>query len=126
MSLADRVLTGDRKVIAIDPSFISKSGKHTPWISYFWLGTASMTPWGLEILGVGLIDIDAKDCISLKAVQTPDSHTLESRNANLLDWHLLVLKSMHDKLRSASRYIVADAYFSKNSFVVGWYKSDGI
>ena len=119
LSLADRVLTGNRKAIAIDPSFISKSGKHTPWISYFWSGTASRAQRGLEILGVGLIDIDAKDCIHLQTVQTPDSHTLESRNVNLLDWYLLVVKSMQDKLHEASRYIVADAYFSKNSFVVG-------
>ena len=87
LSLADRVLIGNRKAIAIDPSFISKSGNHTPWISYFWSGTANMAQRGLEILGVGLIDIDAKDCITLKAVQTPDSHTLESRDANLLDWY---------------------------------------
>jgi len=25
----------DRKAIAIDPSYISKSGKQTPWIGYF-------------------------------------------------------------------------------------------
>ena len=119
LSLADRVLTGNPKAIAIDPSFISKSGKQTPWISYFWSGTASRTQRGLEILGVGLIDIDAKDCIHLQTVQTPDSHTLESRNVNLLDWYLLVVKSMQDKLHQASCYIVADAYFSKKSFAVG-------
>ncbi len=119
LSLSERVLTSNRKAIAIDPSFISKSGKKTSWISYFWSGTASRTQRGLEILGVGLIDIDAKDCIHLQTVQTPDSHTLESRNVNLLDWYLLVVKSMQDKLHEASRYIVADAYFSKNSFAVG-------
>ena len=119
LSLSERVLTSNRKAIAIDPSFISKSGKKTSWISYFWSGTASRTQRGLEILGVGLIDIDAKDCIHLQTVQTPDSHTLESRNVNLLDWYLLMVKSMQDKLHEASRYIVADAYFSKNSFAVG-------
>ncbi len=30
LSLSDKVLTGDRKAIAIDPSYISKSGKNTP------------------------------------------------------------------------------------------------
>ena len=29
LSLSDRVLTGDRKAIAIDPSYITKSGKNT-------------------------------------------------------------------------------------------------
>ena len=119
LSLSDRVLTGDRKAIAIDPSYITKSGKNTPWIGYFWSGAAGQAKRGLEILGVGLIDIDNKDCISLQAVQTPDRKTLESRDANLIDWYLLVLKSMRDKLHRASRYVVADAYFAKNNFVTG-------
>ncbi len=119
LSLSDRILTGNRKAIAIDPSYISKSGKQTPWIGYFWSGTAGQAKRGLEILGVGLIDIDNKDCVSLQAVQTPDSQTLESRAANLIDWYLLVLKSMKEKLQRVSRYLVADAYFSKNSFWMG-------
>jgi hypothetical protein len=119
LSLSDKVLTGDRKTIAIDPSYISKSGKNTPWIGYFWSGAAGQAKRGLEILGVGLIDVDNKDCISLQAVQTPDRQTLESRDANLIDWYLLVIKSMREKLHRASRHVVADAYFAKNNFVTG-------
>src|SRR5690606_20810295 len=119
LSLSDRVLTGDRKAIAIDPSYITKSGKNTPWIGYFWSGAAGQAKRGLEILGVGLIDVDNKDCISLQAVQTPDRQTLESRDANLIDWYLLVIKSMREKLHRASRHVVADAYFAKNNFVTG-------
>ena len=119
LSLSDRVLTGDRKAIAIDPSYITKSGKNTPWIGYFWSGAAGQAKRGLEILGVGLIDVDNKDCINLQAVQTPDRQTLESRDANLIDWYLLVLESMQEKLHRASRHVVADAYFAKNNFVTG-------
>ena len=119
LSLSDRVLTGDRKAIAIDPSYISKSGNNTPWIGYFWSGAAGQAKRGLEILGVGLIDVDNKDYINLQAVQTPDRQTLESRDANLIDWYLLVLKSMQEKLHRASRHVVADAYFAKNNFVTG-------
>ena len=54
----------DRKAIAIDPSYISKSGKHTPNIGYFWSGVAGAAKRGLEILGIGIIDIDIKDCIN--------------------------------------------------------------
>jgi hypothetical protein len=57
-------MTGTRKAIAIDPSYISKSGKQTPWIGYFWYGYAGAAKRGLEILGIGLIDADNKDCIS--------------------------------------------------------------
>ena len=31
-------LKGGRKAIAVDPSFIPKSGSKTPWIGYFWSG----------------------------------------------------------------------------------------
>ena len=119
LSLPERVLTGNRKAMAIDPGYISKSGKQTPWIGCFWSGTASQAKRGLEILGVGLIDIDNKDCMSLQAVQTPDSQTLEDRGANLIDWYLLALKSMKEKLQTVNRHMVADAYFSKNSFRPG-------
>ena len=38
--------------IAFDPSYIYKTGKHTPGLGYFWSGCASKTKWGLEIGGV--------------------------------------------------------------------------
>ncbi|KAA6327204.1 hypothetical protein EZS27_023792 [termite gut metagenome] len=119
MALSKRILTGERKAIAIDPSYISKSGKQTPWIGYFWSGCAGATKRGLEIMGVGLIDIDNKDCVILQAVQTPDNKTLENRNTNLIDWYLLVLNSMKEKLQRLSHYVVADAYFTKSNFVEG-------
>ena len=49
-----------RQLLKLD---ISKSGKHAPWVGYFWSGCAAATKKGLEILGVGLIDVDSKDCI---------------------------------------------------------------
>lgn len=36
-------LKGGRKAIAVDPSFIPKSGSKTPWIGYFWSGCAANT-----------------------------------------------------------------------------------
>ena len=36
-SIISKHLTGKRKAIAIDPSYIPKSGKKTPWIGYFCL-----------------------------------------------------------------------------------------
>ena len=37
-----------RKAIAIDPSYIPKSGKKTPWIGYFWSGCAGEYKRGLK------------------------------------------------------------------------------
>ena len=50
-----------RKAIAIDASYISKSGKKTPYIGKFWSGCASAMKRGLEILGIGIVDIDSRD-----------------------------------------------------------------
>lgn len=119
LSLSGKVLTGLRKAIVIDPSFISKSGKHTPWVGYFWSGCSGRAKRGLEILGIGLVDVDLKDCFSLEAVQTPDTTTLENHDAGLIDWYLAVLEDKKDKLLTASARVVADAYFSKKNFVDG-------
>src|SRR3546814_4587176 len=39
-------------IIALDPSFIAKSGKKTPGIGYFWSGQAARNKRGLELLGI--------------------------------------------------------------------------
>ena len=46
-SIISKHLTGKRKAIAIDPSYIPKSGKKTPWIGYFWSGCAGEYKRGL-------------------------------------------------------------------------------
>ena len=67
-----------RKAIAIDASYISKSGKKTPYIGKFWSGCASAMKRGLEILGIGIVDIDSRDCMTLRAEQTPDKSQRQS------------------------------------------------
>lgn len=92
--LADRYFKpSDRKAIAIDPSYISKSGKCTPWVGYFWSGCAGRVKHSLEIImGIGLIDIDKYNCITLKAEQSPDNITLEGFGSTLNDWYLKVIE----------------------------------
>ena len=66
------------KALAIDPSYISKTGKHTPGLGYFWSGVAGQAKWGLEILGVGIIDTFRNDCVMLGGFQTPNSSMLST------------------------------------------------
>lgn len=79
--------TGKRKDIAIDPSYIPKSVHKTPWIGHFWSGCAGEYKRGLEIMGIGVIDIDNHECMTLGSIQTPDSMTLDSEGKNLVDWY---------------------------------------
>ena len=68
------------KAIAIDPSYIPKAGKHTPFTGYFWSGAAACAKWGFEILGMGIIDSFCHECIMLGAYQTPNADALSSKD----------------------------------------------
>ena len=120
--------SGHRYAIAIDPSFISKSGKHTPGISYFWSGCAQSMKRGLEILGVALVDVDTHDATAIRAVQTiKGSRSQEDRpecvkhieKDSLVEHYLLAINTYREQLLELSDTIVADAFFSKGTFVQG-------
>lgn len=117
--LSKEILTGQRKAIAVDPSFITKSGKKTPYIGRFWSGCNAKAMRGLEILGVGLIDADMNECVSFYTVQTPDSNTLHTAKWTLVDWYLFALEKEKEILLNQSKHVVADAWFAKSTFVDG-------
>lgn len=109
---------GSRRTgIAIDPSYISKAGKHTPHVGTFRSGCAGATKHGLEILGIGVIDVDLHDCMMLRAVQTSLAKGKEKDEMTLYQWYAKVLKDYKTQLQRVSKYIVADAAFSKKTFV---------
>ena len=119
---------GHRIAIAIDPCYIPKSGKKTPGVDWFWSGCASAMKKGLEILGISIVDADARDSIFLKAEQTftekkrgrkPKCTDGMDDPDSLTGWYLRMLTSNKRQLLSVCKLIVADAYFSKESFVTG-------
>lgn len=114
-----RLGSGLRKAVAKDASYISKAGKKTPYIGKFWSGCAGAMKRGLEILGIGIVDVDMRDCMMLRAVQTPDKTALQDKGEdyNLADWYLDVLREHRERLLAITRYVVADAWFSKARFV---------
>ena len=83
---------------------------------------------GLEILGISIVDADAKDSVFLKAEQTftdkkrgrkPDCTKGMKDPDSLTGWYLRMLNRNCKQLLSICKLIVADAYFSKESFVSG-------
>lgn len=106
-----------RFAIAFDPSYISKSGKHTPGLGRYWSGCAQSSKWGLEISGIAAIDVDNNFAFHLEAVQTPGGKGDPNTDENLLDWYGNVLCQRKVALAKLSCYIVADAYFAKKPFV---------
>lgn len=119
-SLALRYFGSDgRKAIAIDPSYISKSGKKTPHIGRFWSGCAGAVKHGLEIMGLGLIDIDSHNCMMLRAHQTPGNFELKKRNLTLAAHYIAVIKRYRRELLKLSHLVVVDAFFSTDTTLSG-------
>ena len=96
-------LKSGRKAIAVNPSLIPRSGSKTLWIDYFWSGYSGEYRRGLEITGIGVIDADKHECMTLGSVQTPDNATLESYGKNLVDWYSSYLISIQEHLKRISK-----------------------
>ena len=71
----------------------------------------------MEITGIGVIDIDNHECMTLDAIQTPACKTLGSMDKNLVDWYSDYLASKKDRLQKISNTVVTDAFFSKKTFI---------
>lgn len=101
-------------ILALDPSFIAKSGKHTPGLGYFWSGQAGQAKRGLEITGIAAIDISHHTAFHLEAVQTV---LKENDQRSLSAIYASMLTERKNHLLELSSIVVADAWFSKKSFV---------
>jgi hypothetical protein len=108
---------GKRNALAIDASFIHKSGKHTPGMGYFWSGCAGKALKGLEVLSLSLIDADSRMSFHLQATQTVPVNILHDHLLTLPDWYAGVVKKHLQEITSLTSYVVADAFFSKRGFV---------
>jgi len=101
-------------IIALDPSFIAKAGKKTPGIGYFWSGQAARTKRGLELLGMAAIDVDNHTGFHLDACQTL---TVDHPEKSLAEIYADSFTAHSGKLMELSRVAVADAWFTKKSFI---------
>lgn len=110
--------TSGDMIIAFDPSYISKSGKHTPGLGYFYSGVASKYKKGLEIGGIAAIDIKQNTAYHIEAIQSPAAKK-ESINAEytLVDHYADLIIERSEQLEEISKVLVADGYFAKYKFV---------
>ena len=80
----------------------------------FWSGCADAVKRGIEILGIGVIDVDLHECMMLKAVQTTLDKDNENDDMSLYDWYAKVLLDNKQILQRITSVLVADSAFSKN------------
>ena len=104
---------GSHAILAFDPSYISKSGKHTDGVGKFWSGCAGQVKHGLEISAIAAVDLDNNAALHLAAFQTLARRAGQS----LLDYYAEGITKRKEALLQVSEYLVADAYFSKAPFI---------
>lgn len=102
-------------ILAFDPVFIPKSGKHTPGVNYFYSGCAGREKWGLEFSGIAAIDLNDKTALHLIAIQT-QKEQLKTANS-FLDYYAQHLISRAHVLQKISKVVAVDAFFARSTFI---------
>jgi hypothetical protein len=119
-ALTQGVPPAHEQALAIDASFIPKSGKQTYGIDRFWNGCHSRAEKGLELSTVAWIDITGNCAYALSVEQTPPGEELSGPDATRIDAYLeqfTRLVTAHDL--SPLRYLIADGGYSHQKFVTG-------
>lgn len=115
-SLSLEHLTDKKLILAVDCSFISKSGKHTYGLDKFYNGKQGKAEKGLEISTLALVDVDYNTAYNLSTRQTcPVTEPNETR----VDQYLSHIKQDYMSLPKCIRYLVADGYYAKTKFING-------
>ena len=100
-------------VWVFDPTHVSKSGKHTPGVGYFWSGCAGKMKRGLEICGLAIADLVNHTAFHYHAEQT----AVVKGEQNLLAFYAQMLVGQATALKKVSKIMAVDAFFSKKTFV---------
>jgi Transposase DDE domain len=102
----------NERVLCFDPSYISKSGKYTEGLGYFWSGCAQSVKKGLEIASIAVVDVKNHTAFHLFAVQT-----ILKKDQSLMDFYVSFLLDNVTSLLLLSPYLAVDSYFAKTNFI---------
>jgi len=104
-------------IVAFDPSYLPKSGKHTPHKGTFYSGCLGKATGGIEIGGLGIVDLRHNTAFSLEAIQTPNSKELKALGLSLVDYYAQLIIDRSKAIRKISKYLAVDGYFAKVKFI---------
>src|SRR4051795_8983749 len=102
-------------ILAFDPTFLSKSGRHTPGVYKFWNGAHQRAEKGLEAGVLSLIDVEDHMAYHIEATQTQpvtvDAAATEEQD--IMDQYAMMIISHKATLQSYSSVVVVYGYFMK-------------
>ena len=107
----------DNCIVAFDPSYLPKSGQHTPHKGKFYSGCLGRATGGIEIGGLGIIDLAHNTAFNLEAIQTPNTEELEAKGISLVDYYAQLIVDRSSQIRKISKYLAVDGYFAKSKYI---------
>jgi len=119
---------GREVILAMDASFVPKSGKHTTGLAYFFNGCVGRSEKGLELSLVSAMDVIANTAYTLHAQQTLPSKTNQTNKTNKtqeeetetrLTLYLQHLEATRAYWPQGVRHVVVDGYYTRRPFVEG-------
>lgn len=108
------------KIAALDGTFVSKSGRHTYGVDYFYHATHNRAEKGLEFSELAVVDVDYGTAYHVSMKQTPDTATLTSllgTEGTRIDWYLSHLWRDGVCFPREVRHLAADGYYAKPKVV---------
>lgn len=121
LQTAARAACAAPEAVALDASFIKKSGKQTFGLDKFWNGSSGRAEKGLEVSLIALIDSERNRAFALSAEQTPATVAASASNApeTRMDFYLSHFERTQPLLPASVRYALVDGCYAKEKFVSG-------
>lgn len=105
-------------IIGFDPSYISKSGKSTPDLGYFYSGLAGTYKRGLEIGALSAIDLKQNTSYHIHCKQSPAASKDKTKDGqSLIDHYADYVCEQAPLVSELSAVLVVDGYFAKKKFI---------
>jgi DDE superfamily endonuclease len=118
-AIVEVVPPNNEHILAFDPSFVSKSGKHTYGLDMFWNGAHSRAEKGLEISTLAWVDVSHNSAYALSVEQTPPAPTPATEETRIDSYLAQIKHVVTTQPLAGLTYLAVDGYFSKKKFVDG-------
>jgi Transposase DDE domain len=106
-----------RHVVLFDPSYLPKSGKHTPGLGYHWSGQAGAVKRGIEIGCFAVGDFEHHAAFHLDAALTPSGAELSAQGSTLIGHYVSLVKRNKSFIELFGGVLVCDGYFGVATFI---------
>lgn len=122
----ESISNSSTRIAAFDTSFISKSGKKTFGLDYFFNGCAGRAERGLEVSLASIVDVDHNTAYALSVLQTEPSSKPSTKRSKFvqtgetrMDFYLKHFAQVRPAFPTDVKYAAVDGYFAKKKFVDG-------